>query len=348
MKVFKACLRQQLHDHRNMTPQDVVKMCYQAAYGAEHLLQDLDESKRFFDDEYAKIFERDEPLFERISEKLCRVNLGAWKRTGMPSEWLFCMFTETVFEENGKEYLREYLSAAEAVLYDAGYDMLLWKDYIAEYESSGIHAVRHSEFYRQREKPAYRIVGVEHLKLLPILKRITEDAPNKRPYVIAIDGKAGAGKSTIAALLQKVLDAGMVYMDDFFLPPVMRTAERLEQTGGNIHYERFAEQIVPYLNSEAAFSYDVFDCGCMNYNSIHTVSEGKWKIVEGSYSHHPYFGEYMNLRVFVDVEAKEQLRRITVRNGEYMAEVFRTRWIPMEKRYFEEYSIRDKADVVIK
>ena len=35
---FTTCLREQLRRHPSMQPQDVIKLCYQAARGAEHLI----------------------------------------------------------------------------------------------------------------------------------------------------------------------------------------------------------------------------------------------------------------------------------------------------------------------
>ena len=44
-----------------LQPQDVLKLCYQAAYGAEHLLTDLPAAKRYFEEEYAAVPPRQEP-----------------------------------------------------------------------------------------------------------------------------------------------------------------------------------------------------------------------------------------------------------------------------------------------
>ena len=57
--------------------------------------------------------------------------------------------------------------------------------------------------------------------------------------VIAIDGMAASGKSNLAARLAEELDGCVIHMDDFFLPPELRTQERLSSPGGNVHYERF-------------------------------------------------------------------------------------------------------------
>ena len=42
------------------------------------------------------------------------------------------------------------------------------------------------------------------------------------------------------------------------------------------------------------------------------------------------------------------MARILKRNGEQMAEMFRTRWIPMEENYFAAFSIKEKADILMK
>lgn len=85
----------------------------------------------------------------------------------------------------------------------------------------------------------------------------------------------------------------------------------------------------------------------MDYNGQRNVKAGRYRIVEGSYSHHPHFGAYADLRVFVDVASDEQLRRIELRNGREMLEMFRNRWIPMEEAYFDAYGIYEKADIIL-
>jgi len=135
-------------------------------------------------------------------------------------------------------------------------------------------------------------------------------------------------------------------MDDFFLPPEKRTQARLSEPGGNVDYERFADEVLPGLNA-GAFCYGVFDCSVMRVTEQAAVPAAPWRIVEGSYSHHPHFGDYAALRVCLTVDPTEQLRRIRLRNGDEMAEMFKNRWIPMEEHYFDAFRIRDKADIVL-
>ena len=92
----------------------------------------------------------------------------------------------------------------------------------------------------------------EELRVLPTGMRI-----------IAIDGRCAAGKTTLAARLAKELGGDVIHMDDFFLPPALRTQERRSEPGGNVHYERFLTEVIPKLASGQAFSYQRFDCSRM-------------------------------------------------------------------------------------
>lgn len=165
--------------------------------------------------------------------------------------------------------------------------------------------------------------------------------------VIAIDGRSAAGKTTLAAALARALGAGVVHMDDFFLPGELRTPARLAQPGGNVHWERFAAEVLPLLRGGGAFAYRRFDCGAMAPGALVQVPAGRWRIVEGAYSCHPRLGGYMDLRLFADVPPAEQLARIGARGGAAAQEAFRTRWIPLEEAYLAAFPIREQADLVL-
>ena len=62
-----------------------------------------------------------------------------------------------------------------------------------------------------------------------IHRRLKENGRMK----LAIDGMAASGKSTLACKLAEEFGGEVIHMDDFFLPMDLRTAERLEEPGGN-------------------------------------------------------------------------------------------------------------------
>lgn len=342
---FATCLQQQLQRHPAMQPRDVLKLCYQAARGAEHLLADAGRARTYFDQEYAATpADSSLPLFESISPDIARVNLAAWKTTALPADWLFRMFLHTAqIDRAGNDLLDAYLrTAGELVARHASFPLNAWQEALSAWDAAGRPAIHHSSLYRDREHPAYRIVNGRFQCILPMLERLAAEAGIR---IVAIDGRAASGKTTRSALLSAVLAAPVIHMDDFFLPPSLRTPERLAQPGGNVHYERFAEEVLPGLLSGEAFSYRIFDCGQMDYNGRRDILAAPVRIVEGSYALHPAFGDYAQLRVFTSVDADEQMRRILVRNGEQMAEMFRTRWIPLEEKYFAAFAIADRAEL---
>ena len=141
--------------------------------------------------------------------------------------------------------------------------------------------------------------------------------------IIAIDGNCTAGKTTLAAELEKAYDCNLFHMDDFFLRPEQRTPERFAQPGGNVDYERFREEVLIPLKGGVAFSYRPFSCRTFTLSDAVTVLPKKLNIVEGTYSLHPYFGDpHLHDRFFHD-------------------------WIPMEQQYFDHFQIPEHCDLVL-
>lgn len=347
---FGIYLTKQLKMHPSVRPQDIVKLCFQAAFGAEHLLSDYESAKAYLEKELLQVAESDCSLYEQISDNVCRVNLSAWKAENLPAEWLMNLFAASCkTESNGKEKFNEYLIAADEILArsEVGFTMQEWESYLNEYKKSGMPAVHHSEQYRKSENPAYRIVSNRFCRAFPILKAANKYRGVNKPCVISIDGRAASGKTTLAAALKIALDADVIYMDDFFVPPELRSEKRFEKPGENIHHERFAKEVLPFVSAQEPFAYRIFDCGTADYNGLRKTENKKFRIVEGSYSTHPVFGSYSDITVFSDICAGEQAERIRNRNGEEMLKIFLDRWIPMEEEYFSYYSIKEKADILI-
>ena len=165
--------------------------------------------------------------------------------------------------------------------------------------------------------------------------------------VIAIDGNCAAGKSTLAQEIKSVFGGTVIQADSFFLPFAMRTDERLNEPGGNFHRERFASEVINGIRSGSAFSYGVFDCSVGEVTHSVTVDENKLIIVEGSYCMHPAVDFEYDLKIFCVTDFETQLSRIVKRNGEAMAEVFKSKWIPLENRYFEHFNVKNKCDITI-
>lgn len=170
------------------------------------------------------------------------------------------------------------------------------------------------------------------------------------PPILGIDGKCGAGKTTLAAFLGTLYDTYTIHMDDFFLPPSLRTQKRLNEPGGNIHYERLLDEVIlPLSRHEQFIIWKKFDCSRMDYADSRTIQPkaGQPILLEGSYSLRPEFCHIYAMTVFVDVDDALQKERIRLRSGADALSVFTSRWIPMENRYFSYYRIQESCNLVL-
>lgn len=165
-----------------------------------------------------------------------------------------------------------------------------------------------------------------------------------RPFLIAIDGHCGSGKTTLADYLQKQLDCSLFHMDDFFLQPHQRTEERLNEPGGNVDYERFKEEILNHITDKSGLHFRPFSCRKWELGEPIFTPYRDIVLVEGSYSHHPYFENCYNFKIFLDISPEEQKQRIIVRDGEASWPMFEEKWIPMENHYFETFRIKENSD----
>ena len=179
---------------------------------------------------------------------------------------------------------------------------------------------------------------VENIKTLRI------KAENKT-LIVAIDGRCGAGKTTLAGRLEEELGCAAFHMDDFFPRPEQRTEERLSIPGENVDHERFLEEVMRPLIQNRRFCYRPYDCKTQRPTDPVYAEPNNIAVIEGSYSCHPALWDFYDLRIFLTVEPKEQLRRIVERNGAEKAETFKERWIPLEEKYFAAFDIENRCDL---
>ncbi len=156
---FPMYLMEQVKKHPSMQPQDVVKMCYQAAYGAEHMLLDPDRARTYLEAEYATVTPQEGDLYEAISPTVSRVNLAVWKQRGYPLAPLFQLFLSASSRgATPSGGLETYLQIVEGRMDVLPFSRETWQNFITIYRQADYPPVHHSESYRDAEHPAYRIV----------------------------------------------------------------------------------------------------------------------------------------------------------------------------------------------
>ena len=164
--------------------------------------------------------------------------------------------------------------------------------------------------------------------------------------LVAIDGGCTSGKTTVADELSTHFDCNVFHMDDFFLRPEQRTAERFAEVGGNVDYERFKEEVLIPLSEGRAFSYRPFSCKEQKLLAPVSVINKQLNIIEGSYSLHLELEKSYTYKILLEIPPELQKKRILERNP-ILHKRFFEEWIPLEQKYFNETNIKNRCDLII-
>lgn len=175
-----------------------------------------------------------------------------------------------------------------------------------------------------------------------ITDKITSFLKNKGSVVIAIDGMSGSGKTTYARELSKKFAARLIHMDDFFLPESLRNKDRLQEVGGNVHYERIKEEVIDRLKQD--IEYSPFDCKTMSFLETIKLPYNVVTIIEGAYSLHPKFNKYYDISIYMGIDEELQKKRLIKRGGTKYYQNFKNKWIPLENQYLSIFRISEKTD----
>lgn len=165
--MIERIIKTQVAAHPSARPQDMIKLCFQAAFGAEHLLIDRERAYNHFINEYNATDPTDEPLFEEISDYYARMNLGAVKREGIAPERAFDAFYMTASEKSkcGEDFEKHLLSVEKLSKENAlPFSFDEWRSLLEEYRTLGGGPVHHSSAYREAEHPAYRVVAKKYIE----------------------------------------------------------------------------------------------------------------------------------------------------------------------------------------
>ena len=93
------------------------------------------------------------------------------------------------------------------------------------------------------------------------------------------------------------------------------------------------------LKTGKSFSYQPFNCRTLTLAEPVTVTTKKLNIIEGTYSHHPYFASPYDLRILLTVDIETQRQRILQRSA-FLHKRFFEEWIPMENNFLKSLTWR--------
>lgn len=180
--------------------------------------------------------------------------------------------------------------------------------------------------------------------------RIIDLMGSRRRCLIAIDGMAASGKTTLAAELAAMLDGcHVVHMDDFTLPFEDRFPGYFDKTLSNADIGRFDREVLTPLLSGKSACYRPYVCHPVPgfLPPVTIPANFACVIVEGAYCLHPQLSGRYDLRILSTVSRETQRARILARNGSAQLERFETLWIPMENRHILEHGLAGCCDLLL-
>jgi len=179
------------------------------------------------------------------------------------------------------------------------------------------------------------ISSTEHT-LDDLLGQITRLVKRQQTLLLAIDGRGGAGKSTLAEAIRiKLPSATIVHLDDFAYPT----------TGVDRH--RLLEQVILPLKNHEPARYQRYDWNTKTLSEWHDVPPGGVVIVEGVLTLHDDLNKYYDFRIWIECPAEVGFQRGVARDiSEHHLDTTNEwlhHWMPEEKAAIEEQRPQTKA-----
>lgn len=172
-----------------------------------------------------------------------------------------------------------------------------------------------------------------------LLERVQHLRPTGRnTRLVAIDGRGGAGKSSLAAWLASQVHGTVIHVDDFGRPG---------EPYDGWDWHRLRSQVLEPLRAD-------LDCRYQRYDWT-TDALGEWVdlrargivIVEGVTVLREALGDPWDLKVWVETPYDLRLERGVERDGESERETWTTWWMPQEDTYVERESPMTRADIIL-
>jgi uridine kinase len=168
--------------------------------------------------------------------------------------------------------------------------------------------------------------------------RLAVDA-RPRPLTVALDGRSGGGKTTLAASVAEHLDVTVVGGDDFYAGGTAAEWDAMSPAERAAHCIDWRRQrsVLEALAAGQDARWDVYDWEAFDDSFAPTGGQARPApivLLEGVYSARPELADLCHLRVLLDVGEAVRRERVRVREGEHFDPAWDARWSSAEDHYF--------------
>ena len=214
-------LKEHLQRYPQMQGQDIIKLCFQNEFGCEHMLHNQKKSLQRIIDE-SQSLSKQAIRVELIGNGFARLYFGHLTTDEAYTLHQLFAWTARTYQGNTDTFIHKLEECQQWLN-----DKVIHQE-IDQYLKNGIYPISHSPRYHEEYDPHYRVIRADLAFCFPLFLKINQLHAEKETLLIAIDGKCGSGKTTLAGLLNEVYQGNVFHMDDFFLQPHQRSSKRLE------------------------------------------------------------------------------------------------------------------------
>lgn len=190
--------------------------------------------------------------------------------------------------------------------------------------------------------------------VVEVVRQVIALDPGRPTVIVAIDGKGGAGKTTLArGRASEVAAAGrrvdLVHLADFYLPSKLRPHARGERKplGGDFDWMRLRDEVLLPLRQGRRAKYARYDWDTDSLAEAHEIQTGALVVIEGVSSARQELAALYDLRIWVNCPRDERLKRRIAIDGELYRGRWERDWMPSEDRYVREHRPHETADLVV-
>ena len=159
--------------------------------------------------------------------------------------------------------------------------------------------------------------------------------------IIAIDGPAGAGKTTLAGNLAQALSAKYsvrtLHMDDLYNGWEGALSDELTQT---------LQAIITAHKDQRPLRVKTYDWHASNFREPVLLDSKDLLILEGVASGQSAVREKLSALIWIDIDEKTGLSRVLERDGQQYESLMK-KWLILQSEHFQKDSTQENAEFIL-
>jgi uridine kinase len=195
--------------------------------------------------------------------------------------------------------------------------------------------------------------GLRMPDLRPVLVAVARACAQKEgPVIVAVDGRSGVGKSTIARRLAYSLNGRVVIGDDFWTGgsrEAWAARSPAERADGAIDWQRLRAEVIDPLRAGRRARWRTFnwDTGVGLAEQVIECEPAPVIVIDGAYSARSELADVVDVAVLVALDDAIRRDRLRVREGEENIRAWHAVWDPAEEHYYTLVRPPASFDVIV-